>query len=214
MVRPPAFRRLPRAVREQQVLDAAVAVFSRRGYHATTVDEIAAAARLSKPMVYAYLGTKEELFIACLHREGTRLIEAVAAAAVDAGAGHRGPDPAGQLSRGLHAFLGFVAAHRDGWSVLVRQARGQPPFAEVLGQLRARFAEILMGTLARAAPSLRDFDLTIVGYAMVGATEAVADWLVDHPGADPASAATRLMTALWLGADSTVHGRSWPDPSR
>ncbi|MFD6734770.1 TetR/AcrR family transcriptional regulator, partial [Micromonospora aurantiaca] len=57
----PTFKRLPRAVREQQMLDAAVKVFSRRGFHAASMDEIADDAGISKPMVYAYLGTKEEL---------------------------------------------------------------------------------------------------------------------------------------------------------
>jgi AcrR family transcriptional regulator len=56
---PPTFKRLPRAVREQQMLDAAVKVFSRRGFHAASMDEIAEDADISKPMVYAYLGTKE-----------------------------------------------------------------------------------------------------------------------------------------------------------
>ena len=44
------------------------------------MDDIAARAGISKPMVYAYLGSKEELFVDCLHREGTRLMEAVASA--------------------------------------------------------------------------------------------------------------------------------------
>ncbi|GAB3948945.1 hypothetical protein GCM10027614_46930 [Micromonospora vulcania] len=77
----PTFKRLPRAVREQQMLDAAVKVFSRRGFHAASMDEIAEDAGISKPMVYAYLGTKEELFVACLHREGTRMMQAIAGAA-------------------------------------------------------------------------------------------------------------------------------------
>lgn len=59
------------------MLDAAVKVFSRRGFHAASMDEIADDAGISKPMVYAYLGTKEELFIACLHRESTRMMEAI-----------------------------------------------------------------------------------------------------------------------------------------
>src|SRR5213078_1749466 len=78
--RTPAFRRLPRAVREQQMLDAAVAVFSRRGFHAASMDEIAEAAGVSKPMLYFYLGSKEELFGACIRREADRLTTAVAGA--------------------------------------------------------------------------------------------------------------------------------------
>jgi AcrR family transcriptional regulator len=55
-------RRLPREVRERQILDAAVEVFSTHGYHAASMDEIAETAGVSKPMVYTYLGAKEDLF--------------------------------------------------------------------------------------------------------------------------------------------------------
>jgi AcrR family transcriptional regulator len=187
----PAFRRLPRSVREGQILDAAVTVFSRRGFHAASVDEVAEAAGISKPMVYAYLGTKEDLFIACLHREGLRLIEALAAAA-GPGAG-----PREQLHRGLAAFLGFVAGHRDGWTVLYRQARG--PFADVLLPLRTQMVEMVSGMLDRAgiyAPTL--------GYVIVGAAEALADWVADNPDEDPELAAARLAEVLWSGAGSLL----------
>src|ERR1700745_637637 len=72
-------KRLPRAVREQQMLDAAVEMFSINGYHETSMDVIAAKAEISKPMLYLYYGSKEELFGACLDREMTRFIEAVRA---------------------------------------------------------------------------------------------------------------------------------------
>jgi AcrR family transcriptional regulator len=209
-----SFRRLPRAVREQQMLDAAVVVFSRRGYHAASVDEIAELAGISKPMVYAYLGTKEELFIAVLHREGARLMEAIAAAV----GRDLGPDE--QLWRGLQAFFGFVAAHRDGWAVLYRQARGQDPFAEVLAQMRSRMAEIVAGMLARAAtasvPSVSGGEerFSMPSHAIVGAAEALADWLVDHPQEDPDVTAAALMDVLWSGAGALIHGATWPTRSR
>ena len=72
-------KRLPRAVREQQMLDAAVQMFSVNGYHETSMDAIAAKAEISKPMLYLYYGSKEELFGACLDRELTRFVEAVRA---------------------------------------------------------------------------------------------------------------------------------------
>ena len=56
--------RVPRTIRVEQMLDAAVGVFSTAGYHSASMDDIAERAGISKPMVYAYLGTKEELFIA------------------------------------------------------------------------------------------------------------------------------------------------------
>jgi AcrR family transcriptional regulator len=199
----PAFRRLPRAVRTRQILDAAVAVFSRRGYHPASVDEIAEAAGISKPMVYAYLGTKEELFTACLHREGVRLLEALAEAV------SQDLTPDEQLRRGLQAFFGFVAAHRDGWNVLYRQARGQEPFADVLAQRRTHLAEVVTDFLARARRTAgltaRADEVSTMAYAVVGAAEAVADWVVDHPDEDVEVVAERLMRVLWHGTGSLLH---------
>ncbi|MFI7025407.1 TetR/AcrR family transcriptional regulator [Micromonospora sp. NPDC049900] len=206
----PAYKRLPRAVREQQMLDAAVRVFSRRGYHGASMDEIAEDAGISKPMVYAYLGTKEELFVACLHREGTRMMEAIAGAAV--------PDlPADErLWRGLRAFFGFVGAHRDGWSVLYRQARAEQPFARELAQMRTRMVEVVAGMLDHAlraeGRTAAETELEVVAYALVGATESLGDWLADHPEADPAKTATRMMNAAWLGAGQLLRGVSWQPP--
>ncbi|ATO15639.1 TetR family transcriptional regulator [Micromonospora sp. WMMA2032] len=203
----PTFKRLPRAVREQQMLDAAVKVFSRRGFHAASMDEIADDAGISKPMVYAYLGTKEELFVACLHREGTRMMEAIAGAAA--------PElPADErLWRGLRAFFGFVGAHRDGWAVLYRQARGSQPFAAELAAMRGRLVEVVAGMLDHALrASGREVgatDLEVVAYALVGATESLADWLADHPEADAEKTATRMMNVAWLGADQLLRGVTW-----
>ncbi|MDG4807088.1 TetR/AcrR family transcriptional regulator [Micromonospora sp. WMMD1120] len=207
----PAFKRLPRAVREQQMLDAAVRVFSRRGYHAASMDEIAEDAGISKPMVYAYLGTKEELFVACLHREATRMMQAIAGAAA--------PElPADErLWRGLRAFFGFVGAYRDGWAVLYRQARGEQPFAGELAAMRARLVEVVAGMLDDALRAegreISAVDLEVVAYALVGASESLADWLADHPEADPEKTATRMMNVAWLGAAQLLHGATWRPPA-
>lgn len=189
------------------MLDAAVKVFSRRGFHAASMDEIADDAGISKPMVYAYLGTKEELFIACLHRESTRMMEAIAGAAA--------PDlPADErLWRGLRAFFGFVGAHRDGWAVLYRQARGSQPFAAELAAMRGRLVEVVAGMLDHALRAAgREVgapDLEVVSYALVGASESLADWLADHPEADAGKTATRMMNVAWLGADQLLRGATW-----
>ncbi|WP_422753882.1 TetR/AcrR family transcriptional regulator [Micromonospora sp. WMMD708] len=207
----PSFKRLPRAVREQQMLDAAVKVFSRRGFHAASMDEIAEDAGISKPMVYAYLGTKEELFIACLHRETARMMLAIAGAAA--------PDlpPDQRLWRGLRAFFGFVGAHRDGWAVLYRQARGSQPFAAELAAMRARLVDVVAGMLDHAlrvrGREVAATELEVVAYALVGASESLADWLADHPEAEPEKTATRMMNVAWLGAAQLLDGVTWRPPA-
>lgn len=216
----PAFKRLPRAVREQQMLDAAVRVFSRRGFHAASMDEIADEAGISKPMVYAYLGPKEELFTACLHREGTRLVEAIIAAVGstpdDAGAGTADRTFDQRLWCGLRAFFRFVGANRDAWSVLYRQARGEQPFAGVLAMMRTRIIEVVAGMLDRGLAAdgrrVEESELDIMAYALVGASESVADWLAEHPEADPDVMATRMMNVAWTGGGGLLAGDRWRPP--
>jgi len=207
----PTFKRLPRAVREQQMLDAAVRIFSRQGFHEASMDEIAEEAGISKPMVYAYLGSKDDLFLACIHREGTRLLEAIVAEVGD-------DLPADeQLWRGLRGFFRFVGAHRDGWAVLYRQASGRQPFARDLAALRARIVEVVAGMFQKVVVAhggqARESDLTAAAYALVGAAESLADWLADNPGADPDKSAARLMNVTWLGARQLLRGELWQPSS-
>lgn len=206
----PAFRRLPRAVREQQMLDAAVKVFARRGFQAASMDDIAEDAGISKPMVYAYLGTKEELFRACLQREGTRLITAVADEVV------LDVSPDEQLWRGLRAFFGFVAANRDGWAVLYRQARARQPFAGELAAMRQQMVLVVTGMLERAVHAQGSHaggtEVEVTAYALVGAGESLADWMIDHPVPDPDKTATQLMNFAWLGAGQLLRGTAWRPP--
>jgi AcrR family transcriptional regulator len=198
-------RRLPRSVRELQMLDAAVVEFARLGFHAASMDDIAARAGVSKPMVYAYLGAKDDVFVACIHREGTRVMQAI----VDVVDPALAPDE--QLWHGMQAFFAYVAANRDGWSVLYRQAPG--PFADEVAAMRARMIEVVAGMLARAVEgrgrSPRATDLTPLAYALVGASESLADWLADHPDEQPESVAGRLMNVVWLGAGHLLDGATW-----
>jgi AcrR family transcriptional regulator len=189
------------------MLDAAVRAFSRRGFHAASMDEIAEDAGISKPMLYAYLGSKESLFIACVHREGTRMMEAIVAVV------EPGLSPDEQLWRGLRAFFGFVGAHRDGWSVLYRQARGEQRFAGELAAIRARMVEAVAGMLRRAVREqgrdIRDSELEVVAYALVGASESLADRLADHPDEEPDRTASRMMNVARLGAGQLLRGDVW-----
>src|SRR3954453_12537370 len=92
-------KRMPRAVREQQMLDAAVHTFGQRGHMAASMDEIAELAGVSKPLGYLYLNSKEHLFTPCIRREAAALTAAVRAGVQ--------PDlPADrQLWEGLRAFF-------------------------------------------------------------------------------------------------------------
>ncbi|MFI0710016.1 TetR/AcrR family transcriptional regulator [Streptomyces inhibens] len=203
-------RRVPRAVREQQIIDAAIRVFAKRGYHAASVDEIAELAGISKPMIYLYLDSKEGLFIACLRREAARLV-----AAFQDAAGHA-PSPELRLRAGLLAFFTFVTEHRDSWVVLHRQAAELSPaiaaeltqarravMAEVAGLVRVGIAE--SGGPAQAGEQEADF----VTYALVGAADSLTDWMAKHPDEPPERITLRLMNMVWVGMRNVLGGEVW-----
>ena len=72
--------RLPRAERERQMLAAARALFAERGYGVVTMDDVAAAVGVTKPLLYTYFGNKERLYLACMEPAANDLRDAVAAA--------------------------------------------------------------------------------------------------------------------------------------
>jgi AcrR family transcriptional regulator len=190
---PPPRRRLPRQVRERQMLDAAVAVFSRRGFHLASMDDIAEVAGVSKPMIYAYLGSKDNLFIACIRREGQRLMELIAAA-VPAGL-----TPDARLYCGLLAFFEFVTEYRDGWIVLYRQARVHGSFAGEIAAARERIIVMVAALLAQSSGDDAHTRAMAIAYALVGAAEALSDWALEHPEETPDALTNRLMDVVWTG---------------
>jgi AcrR family transcriptional regulator len=197
-------KRMPRSVREQQMLDAAVATFARQGYRAASMDEIAEQAGVSKPLVYLYLNSKEELFTACVEREANAL-----AAAVRRGAKpgtEPGTDPEWRLEGGLRGFFAHTASHPDGWAVLYQQARTQgQPFAERVAAMRAEIVGVVTELISAAARDTdggreaADRDVAGLAHALVGAAESLADWANRTPGRTPHETTAILMDFAWPG---------------
>ena len=118
-----------------------------------------------------------------------------------------------QLWRGVNAFFGYVAAHRDGWTLLFRQEHGR--YAVELDAMRTRMIDVVTGMLAHAVQgrSVEPVELTSIAYALVGACESLADWLVDHVEEAPQTTARRLMNMVWLGAQRQLDGAVWRPPA-
>ncbi|MEV7884196.1 TetR/AcrR family transcriptional regulator [Streptomyces sp. NPDC002817] len=203
-------KRMPRAVREQQMLDAAVETFGRRGYMAASMDEIAELAGVSKPLVYLYLNSKEDLFTACIRREALALTEAVRS-------GVRTDQPADrQLWDGLLAFFTHTGQKPDAWSVLHLQARthGEPFAAEVAAMREeiVAFVTQLIVVAAREAhrdPDLPEREVAGLAEALVGAAESLAAWANTTPGVTAKQAAATLMNFAWAGLGNLMEGRPW-----
>jgi AcrR family transcriptional regulator len=201
---------MPRAVREQQMLDAAVRTFGRRGYMAASMDEIAELAGVSKPLVYLYLNSKEDLFTACIRREADALTRAVRA-------GVRPDLPADRrLWDGLLAFFAHTGEHPDAWSVLHLQARTHgEPFAAEVAAMRTEIVAFVTGLVVVAAreahsdPDLPEDEVAGLAEALVGAAESLAAWANATPGVTARQAAATLMNFAWAGLGNLMRGNRW-----
>ena len=186
-------KRIPRAIREQQMLDSAIRVFSDLGYRSASMDAIAKNASISKPMLYLYYGSKEELFSACVVRESGRLIEHLTSAAT----GSTGPR--GRLESVVQAFLEFVDQNTDSWNVVYRQAVAEPVFKEEVEKTRKVLVDLTTDLLAQNSVDERSREvLDVVATALVGAGEAVAD-RVAHRSVPTSVAAGVVVELAWRG---------------
>lgn len=153
-------------------------MFASDGYERASMDRIAELAELSKPMLYAYFGSKEGLYSAYIEVTGRELVARLARA------DRPGAPREVRLREPIAEFLAFVAEHRDGWRVLFHEAAARRPLVELVAQLRAqivdevrRMVQAGTGSWPGLAPPASDG----VAHAIVGAGESLANWWLEHP---------------------------------
>lgn len=202
-------KRIPRAIREQQMLDSAIRVFADLGYRSASMDTIARHASISKPMLYLYYGSKEELFSACVVRESGRLIDRLTAAAT----GSDGPRDS--LESVVQAFLEYVDSNSDSWNVVYRQAMAEPTFRDEVERTRSVLVDLTADLLAQNSVDSRSREeLEVVATALVGAGEAVANRVAQH--SMPTEVAAGVVVDLaWRGlAGGPSKPHSTPTPTK
>jgi len=206
-------KKVPRAVREREMLEVAGRVFARRGFHAASMEEIADGAGVSKPMIYNYFGSKEGLYFAYIELAGRRMLARMRGAVRAAGA-----QPEDRLWASALAFFGHVDDNRDEWSVLFGElaARGAP-FSREVSAIRATVSDgtaaLFDEVLESAGANPSEIGGTEpLGHAFVGAGESLANWWLDHPEESQAAMAARLMNVAWIGLSGLLQNRVAPWP--
>jgi AcrR family transcriptional regulator len=190
--------RLPREQREEQTLEVARIMFAERGFAAVTMDEIATEVGVTKPLLYAYFGNKEGLYLACMEPAAEALVETVAAAveATDT--------PGAALRAGVHAFFIFVDADRSAWRVLFDETlpAGAEP-ARRAAEQRERLTELVAAAELERVPADRReaarVEIEALAAAMLGAAEALARWWLRTEAMPAGEAAELLVRTLERG---------------
>ena len=202
-------KRVPRAQREEQMLRVAERLFAKRGYHSVAVDEIAAGAGVTKPMVYAYFGSKEGLFEACTARAADALIDRLAASAAE----HTEPDD--RMWHGLLTVFEWIEEHREAWGVLYGSpGTGGSPFSGPAVRASDAMGRFMTGLFTA---TLRDHGLGAVAeqhaepmaHAFVAATVNMGRWWMEHPEEPADLQALRVMQLTWNGVGNIMKGKVW-----
>lgn len=192
---------VPRAEREQQILDIASVAFGTDGFAATNIADVARTAGISKPLVYQYFGSKEGLYAACLDAAGALLGEEIEGIARSGVVGiERGV-------RTLDGMFGVLEDRRHVWRLLHDQSA---PTTDNVARVRAAHTERIdalahegVSELLALAGVDDALDVSAMTATWLGIVDSLMDWWVAHPEESAEAMVARvgrLVTALFVDA--------------
>ena len=182
--------RLPRAEREQQILDAALTVFGEHGFRGASMDAVAERVGVTKPVLYTHFGSKEGLLLACIARARAELLEVTTAAAMAAS----GTED--MLRRGTLAFFRYLERREPAWTLLCSESSVT---GDALEGIRAQQTDFIAALLATQAPDAPAQRLTGWAQVIVGACERLAIWRGTDRTVTAEQATEYLMDLAWTG---------------
>ena len=186
-------KKLSAAARRAQLVDVGRTVFAARGYEATSVEEIADKANVSKPILYQHFGGKEGLYAVIVDREMERVVSTISEA-ISYGT------PRDRVERSALAFLTYVRDHPDGFAVLAHDA----PVGSREGSMASVLSEVAEKVGVVFAKSLKDAGANskaapIYAHALVGMVTFVGQWWKDVRKPSIEVVASHIAALSWSG---------------
>lgn len=182
------------ADRREAILRYAMESFATRGYHGTSIDDIASAAGISKALIYEHFPSKQALHSEVITAQADALFARMAQAA------DSGLPPEQRLRGGIDAFLGFVEENREAWRALFRDA-ADPHLGEVVERLQRRATDAIAEMMVPDAAAPLHEEVEIVAQMLSGAVQALANWWYEHQDRTRAELVDRAMAFAWLGLE-------------
>ncbi len=201
-------KRLSADRRREQLLEVALRLFATSGFNATTMDEIAEAAGVTKPLLYQHFDSKRALYLELVRSVANSLLEAIGKAVAEA------EGPRQQVEGGFAAYFHLVVSRADAFRLLF--GSDVPNDAEL-----SRAVRDVEDTIAEAIEVLIDAGLEedhrrMLAFAVVGMAEAASRYFLANRDTDETDAAGteaerraarlagRLADLAWAGL-RTVH---------
>jgi AcrR family transcriptional regulator len=184
--------RLPAPERREQLLQVALEVFAHQGFHGTSMNDVADAAGVTKPVLYQHFDSKRSLYLALLEAVGERLITEVTAATTGVTDGRT------QTERGFRAYFHWVARDHDAFRLLFGSgARRDEEFNDAVRRFTAAAAEAIAPLIA---VGIHPEHQRTVAHGLVGLAEGVSRRLVESGQRfDPDMVARQVSDLAWAG---------------
>ena len=204
MAAPDPTPRLPAAARRRQLLDVALVAFADGGFHGTSMDDVASAAGVTKPVLYQHFGSKRALYIELLNDVGGQMMDVIAKAAAEADGPHR------QVEAGFRAYFRFVERREQAFRLLFGGgSKRDEGFADLVRLVEGAIAELIASFITADLPPEQTLTLA---HGIVGMAESTCrHWLWQRAeGATTATAdelADQLAELAWAGLRGV--GRHW-----
>src|SRR4051794_21027058 len=204
--RRPSRSRMTAAERREQLIEIARGLFAERGFDGTTIEEIAARAEVSKPVVYEHFGGKEGLFAVVVDREVRRLLSMIRDALT-------GGHPRALLEQAALALLDYIEQSSDGFRILVRDSpigSASGSFISIISDIASRVEYILAaeftsrGYDADAAP--------MYAQMLVGMVATTGQWWLDAQQPSKEEVAAHLVNLAWHGLAGLEKKPTLSDP--
>ncbi|QPK81661.1 TetR/AcrR family transcriptional regulator [Schaalia sp. ZJ405] len=180
--------------RREQLVTVARSLFAQKGFDATSVEEIASKAKVSKPVVYEHFGGKEGIYAVIVDREVQSLVSSLHAS-LDSS-----DRPRLLLENATLALLNYIESNSDGFRVLVRDAPTDPSlgsFSSILGDVANRVEHLLAEQFARSG--LNAGWSPLYAQMLVGLIAQVGQWWLDDRRLDKDEVAAHVVNLVWNG---------------
>jgi AcrR family transcriptional regulator len=179
--------------RREQLLDVGRQLFAERGFEATSIEEVASRASVSKPVVYEHFGGKEGLYAVVVDREMQNLLQRVTGALT---AGH----PRELLEQAALALLDYIEQQTDGFRILVRDSpvtSATGNFSSLIGDIASQVEYILAAEFHS-----RGYDAALASLysqALVGMVALTGQWWLEARTPEKDEVAAHLVNLAWNG---------------
>lgn len=180
--------------RREQLIEIGRRLFAEKGFEATTVEEIAATAEVSKPVVYEHFGGKEGLYAVVVDREIRTLLDAITGSLATPS------HPRVMAETAAFALLDYIESSTDGFRILVRDspvAQSTGTFASLISDVASQVEHLLGSEFARRG--LDEDSAPLYAQMLVGMVALTGQYWLDHRDKDKTEVAAHLVNLAWNG---------------